>query len=194
MIAILIFYFTILTRVFSFFCINKIKKTFKQKKRKLYLLIPFTRYTDLSQILSLIWSCSIYIFKTEPSNALTATTWVVLCNTSIGYWLFKKELESNQSPDSDKLYYKICDFITHGGLNILIYFRDSNYFYTINDIIYPIILSLLWLVFIMEPFYYITGEPVYPFLDKKVDIFKKISIIFFLLLNSIVCGFIGALI
>ena len=74
------------------------------------------------------------------------------------------------------------------------YFRESNYFYTINDIKYPIILSLIWLIFIMESYYYITGEPVYPFLDKKVDIFKKIKIIFFLLLNSILWGFIGILV
>ena len=194
MIIQLIFFSTLFARCFSFFYINKIKNTLNKKKRSVYLLIPFTRYTDLSQILSLIWSGTIIILKTEPSNAFTSTTWVVLCNTTIGYWLFKKELESDELPDKNKLYYKIGNFLGHGGINILMYFRPTNYTYYFSDIIYPLILSFFWLIFVMQIFYYISGEPVYPFLDQTVEITKKVKIILLLFINSLIMGFIGILI
>lgn len=194
MIIQLIFLSTLLVRCFSFFYINKIKNTFNKKKRRIYLLIPFTRYTDLSHMLSLIWSGTIIFFKIEPSSAFTVTTWVVLCNTTIGYWIFKKELESNELPDNNKLYYKVCNFIGHGGINILMYFRPTNYTYNFSDIIYPLVLSFFWLIFVMQIFYYISGEPVYPFLDKKVEITFKIKIILILCINSLIMGFIGRLI
>ena len=186
-----IFYSSLLAKCYSIFYVNKFKNIYKEKNQNYYLLIPFTRYTDLSQILALIWSSSIYIFKKKPSNALTCATWVVLCNTTIGYWLFKKELESQHLPDSDKLYYKIFNFIAHGGINILMYLRPSKYRYAFSDIIYPLISSLFWLLFVMQ-YYYITGDPVYPFLDKNVKIIKKIKIILLLLTNSIIFCSMGA--
>ena len=70
----------------------------------------------------------------------------------------------------------------------------NNLKYNLYDIIYPLLLSILWLFIIIIPWYIITDNPVYSFLHKNVPLKKKIYICGFMFLNIIFTGFIGKLI
>ena len=194
MLEIYIFYISLLARLYSFlysyFYHNLIYPEHKKIKH-LNLLVPFTRYTDLSQFLSIIWSSSTYILNIYPSSLLTCTTWSILCNVSIGYWLFKGDI-INKDIDSDKLYYKLFEYIAHGVIPFIMLFDLVNYPFYFYDIIYPILLSLFWLIGVMYPWYMITNKPVYPFLHKNVSIMIKLKIIGFILLNTFLSGLIGS--
>ena len=196
MLEIYIFYISLIARLYSFlysyFYYNLINPS--QKKIKyLNLLVPFTRYTDLSQFLSIIWASHIYLFNLNPSSSLTCTTWSILCNVSVGYWLFKGNI-INKDIDSDKLYYILFEYIAHGVIPLIMLFELVNYPFYLPDLIYPIILSGFWLIGIMVPWYKFTNEPVYPFLHKSVSIMVKIKIIGFIFLNTILSGLIGSFI
>ena len=106
----------------------------------------------------------------------------------IGY--SKKKIVVRE-PDSDTIFYKFTEFMTHGGIPILMVFDLYRYPYTIANIIYPITFSIMWLTLVILPWYYITGDPVYPFLHKDVPLYFKLSIISNILLINLISGYIG---
>tara|TARA_B100001173_G_C15863449_1_gene494045 strand:- start:158 stop:781 length:624 start_codon:yes stop_codon:yes gene_type:complete len=190
----LIFFIAILSRIDSYiYSYDNREKHNKHKNNKyLYLFIPTTRYTDLSIILSILWSGYIILFN-EISNILTCCTWCISCNASIGYWIFRGDILSKDI-NKNTLRYKVFDSIAHGVIPTIMILDVNNLQYNLYDIIYPLLLSILWLIAVIMPWYMITNDPVYPFLHKDVPLRKKLSICGFMFLNTIFIGFVGKLI
>lgn len=118
-------------------------------------------------------------------------TWCILCNVSIAYWIFKGDIETKKEINTENFYYKFFDFLAHGIIPLIMIFDLSKYPFTYFEIIYPVILSLFWFFFVMIPWYIITNTHVYPFLNNKVPISKKIKIMSFVLFNTYLSGLFG---
>ena len=150
--------------------------------------VPFTRYTDLSMFLSLIWSYNSYYYTVCP--VLTCSTWCIQCNASIAYWVLKKNIVSKEI-NSDTFLYKFSEFMCHGGILLLMIFDLNKYKFEFINVTYPIYLSIIWLFFIILPWYYFTGDSVYPFLDKKESLISKFLIFFNILIINITSAYVG---
>ena len=190
----LIFFIGILSRIDTYiYSYQNREQHNKHKNLKYsYLFIPTTRYTDLSIILSILLAGYIILFN-EISNILTCCTWCISCNASIGYWIFRGDIVLNDI-NKNTLRYNVFQIIAHGAIPSIMVLDINNLKYNLYDIIYPLLLSILWLIFIIIPWYIITNNPTYPFLHKDVPLRKKLSICGFMFLNIIFVGFIGKLI
>ena len=188
-----IFILVIFLRLYSFYYYFIFRKDLPNYSilGNLCILIPFTRYTDSSLFLSLFWSYN--SLSTGNIPELTCTTWCILCNVSLGSWIFKKKLTTHE-PNCDTIIYKLTEFLTHGAIPIIMLFDLPNYSFELIHLIYPIIFSFCWLTFIIMPWYYITGDSVYPFLQKDVPLYFKISIMSNIMLINLISGYIGFLI
>lgn len=165
----LIFFIAILSRIDSYIYSYENKEKYN-KFKYLYLLVPTTRYTDLSIILSILWSGYIILFN-QISNILTCCTWCISCNASIGYWIFRNDISNDI--DKNTLRYEVFQIIAHGIIPTIMVLDVNNLKYNLYDIIYPLLLSILWLFIIIIPWYIITNNPVYSFLHKNVPLKKK---------------------
>ena len=141
----LICFISIISRIDTYHIIYINQDEYPKHKnfKYIYLLVPITRYTDLSIILSIIWSAYIMFFN-EVSSILTCCTWCISCNASIGYWIFRKDILSNNI-NKNTLRYKIFDYIAHGAIPVIMSLDLKNLEYNLYEIIYPILLSFLLL-------------------------------------------------
>ena len=185
---------SILSRLNSFIYIY----IFKEKHTKYKLLgnytvmIPFVRYTDASIFMSIIW-CIYKIYYNYVPSYLTCITWCILSNVSIGYWLLRNNID-NTEYIWNKYHDILSNIISHGGLWFIFLLDLHNNPFYIYDICYPIIFSLMWLFFIIVPWYMFTNDSVYPFLNTNIPIKKKLSIFSVILGINIITGLIGSFI
>ena len=150
---------SILTKLIGFLNIylNKHKtQNFKILGNKVFLL-PLVRYTNSSIFLLIIWIYNKLIYK-NVSSGLTCLVWCILSNVSLGYWLVVKD----KNLKYNNYLEKISDFI---GIMEVYYYYFHLYIlkhsFKIIDI--KIIFSIVWLLFVIFPWYYITDDPIYPF-------------------------------
>ncbi len=190
----ILLFFCVITKLAGFLNIYLIKEKhpkFKLLKNKV-LYLPLITYTNSSIYLLILWIfCKIYL-KTVLST-FTCLVWCILCNVTIGYWLLIKHSDNNM-PKYNVIFYNISNFMHHGGLLLL--FSPSILYnpFSICSIYLSIIFSLGWLLFIILPWYYFTGDSVYTFLDKNIEIYIKMNCFLIMLFINIFTGILGSFI
>ena len=185
----ILLYSSILTKLIGFLNIyfNKQKtENFKILGNKV-LLLPLVRYTNSSIFLLIIWIYHKLIYK-NVSSGLTCLVWCILSNVSLGYWLVVKD----KNLKYNNYLEKISDFMHHGGLLLLFSPYILKHSFKITEIKIPLIFSIFWLLFVIFPWYYITDDPIYPFLNKKNSNLFKIKMLSLMLLINIFTGTIGS--
>tara|TARA_Y100000739_G_scaffold225899_1_gene232522 strand:- start:57 stop:632 length:576 start_codon:yes stop_codon:yes gene_type:complete len=183
-----------MTKLAGFINIYLIKEKhpkFKLLQNKI-LYLPLVTYTNSSIFLLIFWTLyKIYYKNTSPY--FTSLVWCILSNVTVGYWLLIKNTDNNV-PKYSILMNNISNFMHHGGLLLL--FSPSILYnpFPISSIYLPISFSLGWLLFIILPWYYYTGDSVYSFLDKDIPLFIKINLFIIMLFINIFTGILGSLI
>lgn len=148
---------------------NLTDKTLLSKNLKIRCSRTFFTYTNFGFICFFI----VEILKKYNIifNNLNLTTIVILTTTTIGYWLVVyPNLTINQKNDKFGI---ISDILGHGPPLILFLLDNTFKIETINKIIYPLISSYFWFIFIWFPWYIITKDPLYNSLSNKLSLLTR---------------------
>lgn len=185
---------SILFKLYSFHYYYKHYDFFKTKHNQI-TISPAIRYTDLSAYLTIIWSFYILYKKKSPPRWLTASTWCILNNASIAYWVFKKHIiNSIKDPEHNTYLYKTSEIVTHGGSLILMLLDLHRHPFGFKDIKYPIYLSLFWYIFVIKPSELYYNSHLYPFLSKDSSLKLKLIIFSSMFGINLFSGTVGSIV
>lgn len=154
---------------------NQSKLINYHKVKDYFILQRFVTYTSLGNHLAIISAFYCLIFNHTINNIFFILTWNTLFSVTIGFWLlvYPKIICSGEP------YNTFLDFLGHGPALILnsLLIKEYNISFTIDSVVYPILLGYFYLFFIWLPWYKLTGDPIYEAMDKKwnnrlITIFK----------------------
>ena len=188
----ILLFFSIITKILGFLNVYLIKAhhpKFKLLKNKI-LCLPFIHYTTSSIYVLLFWIYNKIYYENVSSN-LTSLVWCLLSTVTIGYWSLIKN--DNSIPKYNIFMSDFSNFMHHGGILLLFSPYIIYHPFSISSVYLSILFSLGWLLFVILPWYYLTDDSVYSFLDKNNMIFKKIIIFVIMLFINIFNCILGSL-
>ena len=135
------------------------------KVKNYFILQRFVTYTSLGNNLAILSSFYSLLFNSRPEDIFFILTWNTLFCITIGYWLLVYPKLGHSSEPTNIL----LDIISHGPVLILYSILAINYeiVFTIESVIYPLLLGYFYLFFIWLPWYKLTGDTVYDAMDKR---------------------------
>jgi hypothetical protein len=135
------------------------------KVKDYFILQRFVTYTSLANHLSILSAFYCLIFNHTINNIFFILTWNTLFSVTIGFWLlvYPKIIYSGEP------YNTFLDFLAHGPVLVLysLLVKEYNIIFTIDTVIYPILLGYFYLFFIWLPWYKLTGDSIYEAMDKR---------------------------
>ena len=186
----LIFIFITFSRIYTFYYYITYENIVQQYKDSKFFIILKSNvsYTSYSLNLLYIWFFIKYYFNYNIPE-FNYSVWCINFTISLAYWSLNMYIVDNNKPESNTVLYKCTDILSHGGINFLTIFTllDNNINY--YNIIYTMLLSAFWFIFILIPWKHYTNDNIYVFLnDTYSPIFKSIIIFTIIYIHILSCS------
>lgn len=187
-----IFIFLTFSRIYTLYYYITYKNILKQyNNSKLFIFLKSNiSYTSYSLNLLYVWFFIKYYFNYNISE-FNYSIWCINFTISLVYWSLNMYIVDNNIPESNTVLYKCTDILSHGGINCLTIFTllDNNINY--YNIIYTILLSAFWFIFIFVPWKHFTNDNIYVFLNNEFSLMFKSIVIFSVIFTHIVSNVIA---
>ena len=165
-------------RTYTFFWLIKNKEKYI-KERHICDYLPIRSllsYTAFGTYLSFFTSSYTEIFGVSPSSCVLCITWINLFTTTVAYYVFIfPDVIKEGSP-----FGFTQEIMGHGPLLLLNAIRSFyvEKFFNLTNLFYSIGFAYWWFIFIWGPWFYFTGDSVYPILNNCPNFYAKLKVTF----------------